>query len=212
MLTKSVARLVILVLLPSFVELSELALAQSQNPDPQPTPRLEEYETEKIKDEFLGRLNDHRSLAHRKQSVINQYVRYTNIYEGQQKKREEVENELSALRNQYTSAETIPRHAVIRVAHLDNNLFGMLSMLELLELRMSLSVEEYDVLSRIEGAEREFKNKALSKADYRAEERQLRERLFQLRLAERLGFLEWQLSEALRRIEQKTESLKYKYP
>ncbi|MBX3349099.1 MAG: hypothetical protein KF747_10175 [Nitrospira sp.] len=212
MLIQSTTRLGILLLMASFVELSDLASAQSHNPDPQPTPRLEEYETEKIKDEFLSRLKDHRSLAHRKQSVINQYVRYTNIYKEQEKEREEVASELSTLQKQYASAGTMPNLTVIRVAHLDNNLFGILSMLELLELRMSLSLEEYDVLSRIQEAEREFKNKALSKTDYRAEERQLRERLFQLRLAERLGFLEWQLSEALRRIEQKTESLKYKYP
>lgn len=203
MLTQSTARLIVLVLITSFVGLSDLASAQSHDSNPQPIPRLEEHETEKIKNEFLGRLKDHRSLAHRKQSVINQYVRYTNIHNEQQKEHEEVESELSALQKQYASAGTMPREVAHHVARLANKQFGLTSMVELLDLGMSLSLEEYDVLSRLEEVEREFKAKTLSKADYRAEERQLRERLFQLRLAERLGFLEWQLSEALRRIERR---------
>jgi hypothetical protein len=203
MLTKSTARLIVLVLMTSFVELSDLASAQSRDSNPQPIPRLEEYETEKIKNDFLGHLKDHRSVAYRKESVISKYVRDTNLHNEMQKEYEEVESEMSAIREKYNGAVTMPNGIVDRTHHLDMKRHELTSAKSLLAIRMTLWVEEYDVLSRLEEAEREFKTKTLSKADYRSEERQLRERLFQLRITSQLGQLEWQLSQSLSRIEMK---------
>ncbi len=66
---------------------------------------------------------------------------------------------------------------------------------------MALSVEEYDVLSRLEEVERGYKAKAISKVDHITEEKRLREELFHLHLVRQVDQLELRLTDGLCRIE-----------
>lgn len=69
----------ILVLITSFVGFTDLAGAESRDSNPPPVPRLETFEVESIKNEFLSRLKEYRSVAYRKESVNKEYARLINI-------------------------------------------------------------------------------------------------------------------------------------
>ncbi len=115
MLTKATARLIALAFMILIWGLSNVASAQSRDSNSQPIPRLEEHESEKITKEFFGRLNEHRSVAHRKQSVINEYARGTNLNNELQNEYEELQSQISAIQEKY-SAGTMPEAAKIQLA------------------------------------------------------------------------------------------------
>lgn len=204
MLTKSTARLIVLVLVTSFAGLPDLTSAQSRDSNPQPIPRLEADEVERVKNEFLGRLKDHRSVAHRKESVLNEYARDANLHNELQKEYEEIESEMAAIREKY-SGRVMPDVIVDRIPFLDIKRSELSRAMKSVGLGKTLLVEEYDVLSRLEETEKWFRTKAIPKTDYITEERRAREELFQLRIAKQLDQLEWQLSQSLSRIEKKLQ-------
>jgi hypothetical protein len=69
MLTKSTSHIAVLVLMASFVGLPDLVLAQSRDSSPQLIPGQERSEAESVRNEFLSRLRDHRSVDFRKECL-----------------------------------------------------------------------------------------------------------------------------------------------
>ncbi len=205
MLTKSTDWPIILVLITSFIGSSDLVRAQSRDSNPQPIPRLDTYEAESVRNEFLSRLKDYRSIAFRKDLIIKQYAKLTKTLTEFQQKNEKIEVELEALRSQYEPAATIPKTVAYRVSDLDSQRDQLYRLIKSVGFQVDLLVEEYDVLSRLEEIEKGFKTKSIPKADHIIEERRAKEELSQLRIARQLDQLEWQLSQSLSRIEKKLQ-------
>lgn len=203
MLTKSTSHLAVLVLMTSFVGLPELVSAQTRDSSPQLIPGQERSEAESVRNEFLSRLRDHRSVEFRKESVSKEYAKLAKGLNELQQKNEKMESEFEALRSQYESATVIPRDIVHRISILDNQRDQLSRLIKSAGFQMNLLVEEYDVLSRLEDVERGYKAKAIPKVEYVSEERRLREELFQLRIVRQLDQLELRLTEGLSRIEMK---------
>lgn len=202
MLTKTASPLAFLVLITPF-GFPDLAEAESRDSNPPPVPRLETFEVESVKNEFLSRLKEYRSVAYRKESVNKEYARLVNVRNELQREDEEVESEMAALRSKYSSAAVIPKDIAHHVSLLDTQRDQLSRLIKSIDFSMNLLVEEYDVLSRLEETERGYKAKAIQKVDYISEERRLRDELFQIRIARQLDQMKWQLSEGLSRIEKK---------
>ena len=101
MLAKTASLLAFLVLY-SVLGFPDLAGAESRDSNPPPVPRLETFEVESVKNEFLSRLKEYRSVAYRKESVNKEYAKLGNVRNELQQENEEVESEMAALRSKYS--------------------------------------------------------------------------------------------------------------
>lgn len=205
--TRFTSYLTFTVLITSFIGAPDLASAQSSDSSPQPIPGQKRADPQNVRNEFLSRLKDHLSVAHRKEAVINEYARRAEDLKALQQEMVQVQGEIESLESKWGKASSIPRDAANHVIRLGTRRQELSDSMSSNRVQMELLVEESAVLSRLEEVEREYKAKAISRVDYVSEERQLRQELLQLRMARQVDQLREGFTSGLVRIERKLESL-----
>lgn len=201
MSTKSIARLIVLVLLTSFVGMSDLARAQSRDSNSQLHLGQDNSVSQNVRNEFLSRLKDYRSMAHRKESAFKEYAQTAESLNELRQEQKKADDLFATLRSKYISATVIPKEAATQIFQLDVQRAGLSNSINFASILADLSIEEYDLLSRLEDVESGYKGKAISKLDYEAEERRLTGELSQIRIAKELESLRYKLVDGLIRIE-----------
>jgi hypothetical protein len=210
MLAAYVFRLALLILLSLSIAPLDLALAQSLNSTGQRIiPATERTDSESGSSEFLSRLKDYRSVALRKESVSKEYARLEMILNASLRVKEKVDGELAAINSRYGSAQELPDQIVDRISLLAPKSENLSNQVNSRTLQLELLVEEYDVLSRMEEAEKKYRAKAISKPDYVSEKRQLMQELSQLRIARQVEDLGLRLADELHYIRSELTSLKH---
>jgi len=98
--------------------------------------------------------------------VSKEYSRIENFINSSRQRKEEVDGELAAMKSRYGSAQHLPDEVVDRISTLAPESAKLLNWIKSGTLLLDILVEEYDVLSRMEEAERKYKAKAISQLDY----------------------------------------------
>lgn len=175
-----------------------LLWAENQSNDASLAPPVVADNKDGIREEFLARLADMKSLAKRKEALVVAYGDRVRLRRKFQDHLDKLESQIASLRSEALSPSPSQRYQLqslrSRTRQLQNNVTHNHHSMDSL-------VAEYEVLSRMEELENSYKAKGITKADFTSEDRGLREELAHLNAERQMNYLKEDVMDGLAEIE-----------
>lgn len=183
--------------------------AENQGNHGSPAPPVAADNKDGIREEFLARLADRRSLAKRKEALVAAYGDRVHLRKEFQDHLDKLDSQIASLQSDSLSRSP-SQHYQLQLLHSRRR--QLQNQLTHIYHAMGGLVAEYDVLSRMEELESSYKNKGITKADFTSEDRGLREELDHVAAERQMGYLREDVMDGLAEIERQimnmTQSLR----